>query len=194
MDVRQQVATIERSRRAKIEAAFMDPRQVRAFQMFCALGEERTLDKLAEVCKTQAPDISIHMLRRWSAQFKWADLVLQTDVQVSATIAERSLQKHVERVAKALKYLAALEDLFYNKVERGEVDVNLTEFITLLKAGSMLRGLATEHTETTETHQFKIDLSDDELRAALRQDVLKKRGLPVPRPLNTIDAHIESEG
>ncbi len=154
------------------------------FQMFYALGEGRTLDKFAEVCKTQAPDVSIHMLRRWSAQFKWADLVLQTDVQVSTAIAKRSLPNHVERAEKALKYLAALEDKFYDKVDRGEVDVNLMEFITVLKIGSMLRGLPTEAAETVHAHRFKIDLSDDELRAALRLDVLKKRGLPLPRSVN----------
>ena len=148
---------------------------------------------LAEVCKTQAPDVSIHMLRRWSAQFKWADLVLQTDVQVSKNIAERCLPNHVERVEKALKYLAALEDSFYNKVDRGEVDVNLMEFITLLKTGSMLRGLPTETGETLHAHRFELDLSDNELRAALRLDVLKKRGLPLPRSVNTIDAHVEDE-
>ena len=181
---RERVATIERTRRARIEASFMDPRQMSVFQMFYALGEGRTLDKLADVCKTQAPDVSIHMLRRWSAQFKWADLVLQTDVQVSAAIAERSLPSHVERTERAIKYLAALEDKFYDKVDRGEVDVNLMEFITVLKVGSMLRGLPTEAGETVHAHRFEIDLNDDELRAALRLDVLKKRGLPLPRSVN----------
>ena len=190
---RERVATIERTRRAKIEAAFMDPRQMSVFQTFYALGNERTLDKLAEVCKTQAPNVSIHMLRRWSAQFKWAGLVLQTDVQVSAAISERSFPNHVERVEKALKYLAALEDTFYNKVDRGEVDVSLMEFITVLKISSMLRGLPTEVGETVHAHRFEIDLSDDELRAALRLDVLKKRALPLPRSVNAVDVRVEEE-
>lgn len=164
---RAHLATIERARRAKIEAAFMDSRQMSVFQIYQALGEGRTLDKLAKICKRQAPDVSIHMLRRWSAQFKWSDLVLQTDFQASQWIAERSFPNHVERAEKALKYLAALEYAFYEKVDQGKVDVSLAGFATLLKTSSMLRSQATERAETTEKHRFEINLSDDELLCSL---------------------------
>lgn len=164
----------------EIERIFMNPLQERVFQMFVALGDERSIPKLHAACKHEGIEQAEITLKRWSQKFKWQDLAQHTDHQIAKAIAEHMLPDHIERTRKGLEYIEKMKEAFYAKVDAGKVDLSVMEFIALLKADQLLLGNPTDRNEHQHTVKVELNLSDDEMREAVRFAAARKRGLPIP--------------
>jgi hypothetical protein len=178
------------AREGMIESVFMTPEQRQVFEIFIGLGAERSLEKLittlatmAEVEGLKTPSGST--IKRWSSKFKWFELATRTDAEIVAGIAAGALPVHRERTAKALRYIEKMKDTFYKAVDAGTVEVDLPQFVLLLKTEALLLGDPTERREEVHTHKLagELQLTDTQLRAVLRLTAAKEFGLPVPETI-----------
>lgn len=158
----------------------MTAEQRRVFEMFVALGTDRSLAKLWEVVKESDIDISEASIKRWSSRFHFFDLATRTDQQIVDGIAEGALPIHRERVEKELKYINKLKDKFYEQVDAGKIDVTLSDFVTLLKTERLILGDPTERREEIKTTRLEheIVVSSGEVKEILRRSAAQEYGLP----------------
>jgi len=156
----------------------MNPLQQRVFEMFVAMGGERTVLKLLSLCKAQDIEVSEPTLKRWSTKFKWQELAQSTGEEVARQIAKTMLPDHIERTKNDLATIAKLKLQFEKDVQDGNVKVTLSEYIALIKTEQLLTGNPTDRSESNTTQTLKIELKDSDLAALLRKSEQNKRGLP----------------
>ena len=156
----------------------MNPLQQRVFEMFVAMGDERSLPKLLSLCKAQEIETSEPTLKRWSSKFKWQELAQHTGEEVARQIAKTMLPDHVARTKKDLETIGKLKAQFEKDVEDGNIQVTLTEYISLIKTEQLLTGNPTDRSENSTVQTLKIELKDSDLAALLRKSEQNKRGLP----------------
>lgn len=168
-------------REARIQQAFMDPIQQRVFQMFIHIGRERSLPKLLEACKSADVSVSEATLKRWSSKFKWTDLALRTDSEISNRIVDAAMPLHVNGMQRDLEIIDKLKETFYKNVDAGLITVNLADYVMLLKTQALITGDPTARTEHTETHKHSVtvQLTEEQLADMMRFDAAHKHSLPM---------------
>jgi len=175
------------AREGLIESVFMTGEQRRVFEIFVGLGSDRSLEKLIQTLSEveDIKQVSGSTIKRWSSKFKWFELATRTDQQIVEGIAESALPVHRARVAKDLQYIDKLKDKFYKAVDEGKVEVDLPQFVLLLKTEALLLGDPTERREEVHTHKLagELQLTDAQLHAVLRVTAAKEFGLPVPETI-----------
>jgi hypothetical protein len=181
---------------AQIEATFMDGTQRAVFEVFCGLGHERSLRKLQDTLTANGQSYSDSQLKRWSTKFKWFDLALRTDHAIGVAIEEKMVPVHTERISKALDSINTLKEKFYERVQKGEITVDLPDFINLIKVEALILGDPTERREEVHTthisHEFK-GLNPAQIAAITRIAAAQEYGLPpVEEPIN-VTPHDEDE-
>jgi hypothetical protein len=186
---------------AQVEIALseMDVDQQQVFQLFVGLGFSRTLQGLADVCKEHGyKGTSLSTLKRWSSDYSWQELAQVVGRNISKQIANEMLPVHAERTKKQLETLDLLEDRFMERVkldpaneltdeERARViDVNLNDFMALIKTRRLIMGDPTERRENVDTHIHKW--ADSDLDRAIDVIAEKQFGLPPSRNVTVIDS------
>lgn len=148
--------------------------------MFMGLGERRDLAQLLKVCHESGMKISYQTIKRYSSKFKWYELAQQTERALAEKIAAEMLPDHAEKIRRHLETINLLTGKFYEKVKRGEVDVDLEQFVVLVKTESMLTGGPKDNPAVNANINIDIGLDDAQLAAVLRLAEAKQRGLPPP--------------
>lgn len=153
----------------------MNAREAKAFKVYLGLGEKRSLTKLAEAL---GEGYSLHTVGLWCKRFKWVELIGTTNEEIQSEVKQYVTAGLANRVERALQFLEKLEEKFYKKVNKGEIDVGLDEFMQVLRARAMLTGMPVERTETTVTHKVQVDVADIAvLQQALRAQASRQLGL-----------------
>lgn len=168
----------EKQRRALMKGHGMMPHQRSIFEMYVALGDERSLQKLLNQCQEQKIDISMWELKRWSSDFGWADLALRTDMEIARSLAKQMLPEHTMSTKMRLQAIQRLEEKFYKMVENDEIKMDFERWVSLLGLKDRAMGVPGESIEHTHTHKFTFELNDEQLKTQMRLQSLNKHGLP----------------
>lgn len=181
-----------RIRRVQIDSARMNLRQRRIFEVYLAMGDERTLEKLYGYCRDEGIIASYRTLQRWSTEFAWQGLVQQIEEHLALELGRLLLPDHVERVRGDLMRIQRMKLKLYAKIDADEIDITIDDYIKLLKIEDMLTSKPLERPGSDEiTGKFKveIELTQEELAIALAISAKNKHRLPPPRLVNpSIDA------
>jgi hypothetical protein len=175
-------------------SALMDERQGRVFQIFVALGSDRSLPQLHKACHQAGIQVSEIMLKRWSAKFRWFDLALRTQAEISRRLANEMLPKQVEYCKRDLEIIQTLKGRFYTRVDldpsdpklteaqvRRAIDVDLQDFLRLLDAEKKIVGrLPTDPPPPgpVDEPEKKLPLADAMIARIIQTATEEKYGLP----------------
>jgi hypothetical protein len=166
------------------------------FERYIAMGSERSISKLIMLLEDEKIPHSKTSLERWSKKFSWDELAGDIESEIVRRMADRMLPLHEERLRKQLVAMDILKESFYRKVAEGKINVELDDFITILKTEMIIRGDPTER--ITSEHNVNVThnvvIPDNQLTDILRVVAAQQHGLPPPhkeREHVTIDAEVE---
>lgn len=174
----------QRTRSAAIDAARMNPRQRRVFELYYAMDEERSLEKLLIVCHEEFKIVvSLKTLARWSAEYGWQALIEEIDRRIVEKLAEKLMPLHEERIKLDMMAMQRMKLRFIERVNKDEVEVSLDDYLKILKAEDMIRrnpyGERTD--DETGNVRMTLDVPREVFNNALALSVASKHGLPPPR-------------
>jgi hypothetical protein len=115
----------------------VDTRQQKAFEKYLAMGENRSLSKLAE-----ETGISLRTLKRWSAKFGWSKLIEEREKPIVEQMAkdnDEALKMDLETTQRLRSALHILANQFIEQLESGKIKPrNVADFERLVKVQSMM--------------------------------------------------------
>jgi hypothetical protein len=169
-------------RRVQIDSAKMNPRQRHLFEMYLGMGDDRTIEKLYGWCRDNGVVASYQTLKNWSTKFAWQGLIEQIDQNIALELGRLLLPEHVERVRLDLRCFQRLKLDFQAKVEAGEVEITLDEYLKICKTEDMLTNKPLERKQDSDiTDRVTVEIEREDLAVAMAISAARKHGLPMPR-------------
>lgn len=137
----------------------MNEKQEKAFELYYSMGNQRSLDKLAQKIKVSAMTV-----RRWSEKYEWQRLIKERD----KSDAELLKEEVIEAKRLFLRAIAAGSRQVLSDIENGSQKVKVEDFIQWGSplgnfdigiadgVGTQPAGVNNEVTETTVTKVIKF--------------------------------------
>ena len=172
--------------------ASVTDRAVRAFEIYVALGEQRTLAKVSQLCAEQGQPIPIVTLKRWSSQYGWQKLVAEHTATVARQVFQRLGQTQAAERIDDLGVIRELKRRFTQRALLDPSDPTLTKAERQRAICPSIRDFALLLTLERQLSQAQIvsvdnpaqELPTPEDSAAIRElqaELLRERyGLPSP--------------
>jgi protein-arginine kinase len=149
-------------------AAILNQTQQKHYELWVALGDERSLRKLSERTGT-----SLTTLKKWSSRFKWNDLLRDRQAPIIRQIAEEAdgtLEKSIKQARTIVRIL--IED-YLEKVERKEIVLKTTaDLERLYRSLSLL-----VEQEKQEENRVKVRDNWSKLTDSIRASIESMGGL-----------------
>lgn len=140
-------------------------RHRRAFEIYYALGEKRTIAEVAR--RVGVNDSAVF---NWSAAFQWKKRVEERERLVGELLAEQVIEEEVQSRNDALKICRAVQLRYAEKLKLGKAIIEAGDFANVVKLELLLRGKATSRAE----HLLGGDVVDrliDALSAVIEREV-----------------------
>jgi len=120
------------------------PEQAKAYQMYYALGAERSYGRVAERL-----GVHVNTVKAWGARFGWGKRVEETDLLVTGDVVEVTARATVKAKEQSREINQILKDRFHEKVKKDEVEIRtIRDYIEIDKHDLLVRGEATERRES----------------------------------------------
>lgn len=162
------------------------PKSAHAFALYCEMGSERSLAKVAEKIYGK-PTVNLRQIEQWSSKYHWVDRAKAYDREQAALRQQRKQaeieamdQRHIV-ISKTLqvKMLKQIEELLQRERFGSQATVMALKYATDLERLAM--GTVTERTEqiiqTSSESAYEYDPETaDLIYAALRR--ISTRGAP----------------
>jgi len=131
------------------------PEQAQAFQVYYAMGSDRSYDKVG-----QALGKHINTIKKWSKKFGWQERIATTNGIVVSGMNESLVKKTLETKEQSKMISQMLRDNFQKDVEAGEIKVrSINDFVAIDKHDLLVRGEATERKEVRSV-EIKGEVKD----------------------------------
>ena len=147
--------------------------QLRAFQLWYAMGDGRTLTKVAALLKRKGSEV-----RSWHDRYGWKRRLAAMDSKVVALIDEKFADLYSEVKAVCQQGLFSLMGRALKDIDAGDLRIkDIKDLETVMKLDLLLKGEATERSESKKViHTLKQDLSKmsvEELQNVLDAEEVK---------------------
>jgi len=124
-----------------------------AFELYCRMGQRRSLRGLEEILKTGKGSVRV-----WSQKFKWAERVEKFDQDIKLLMSELTKEdiiaknkEHIEIIDEAIKQ-------WKDKLNAGEINLNMVQDIEkLLNIRAKLSGQEALTTENQNNIQVNVN-------------------------------------
>lgn len=169
----------------------MTPVQSQVFNMYAAIGPTRSIKALLALCTEDDMNITERMLRRWSDQFRWNEMVQQVNDDVVEKMSTALAPQMLDITNQQINALHTIQKRFIERLEIDPANPNLTDeeraraidpglrdFADAVKLERLLLGDPTERTEHVATSRVVAEISQPELQVMARELLARKYGLP----------------
>jgi len=148
--------------------------QLKAFQIWYALGEQR---KYSTVAKMMGLEKSI--ITAWSSRYNWKRRLAAMDSKVTALIDDKFADLYSEVKSICQQGLFTLMNTALEDIASGDLRIkDIKDLETVMKLDLLIKGEATERTESKAVvHNLKQDLtklSVEELQTVLEVEVVEE--------------------
>lgn len=117
--------------------------QSKAFQVYYAMGSERSYDKVASSLGKHR-----NTILKWGKRFRWQERIDETNALVTADMDKSLVKATIDTKEQSKMISQMLRDQFQEAVSSGDVKVrSVKEFVTIDKHDLLVRGEATERKE-----------------------------------------------
>lgn len=141
-------------------------RHRRAFQMYYDMGENRTLEELAE--QFENGKYSISTLQKWSSWFNWQDKIKELEYKADLEFVEATKELVIKKKIKLLRDIMDLIEVYKKKMLYAD-KVTAKDLEILVNLMLKLNGDATEITHVTAEN--KMTEEDKQTIEAFKQSV-----------------------
>lgn len=119
------------------------PEQAQAFQVYYAMGSERSYDKVAKKLNKHR-----NTILGWGKKFKWRERIDTTNSIVVSGMDESLAKATIDTKEQSKMISQMLRDQFQEAVAKGDITIrNVHDFVTVDKHDLLVRGEATERKE-----------------------------------------------
>ena len=129
-------------------------RQKKAFEYYYGLGDARTLQEVAKLCK-----MSESTVQKWSAAFNWNDRIKLKDLEIAKDLKKQSHDSVLDIKARLLKMVNVPVEDYLNKIDNGEIPVNIkssTDIERFIKLILLIYGEPSEIIKGSQSHEVNI--------------------------------------
>lgn len=126
------------------------------FEIYYALGDNRTHQKVAEIMNKSLPTV-----QGWSKKYNWTEKVKQRDYEILEKLRQKNTEMIIEDRTKYREIIKQAIEQFRQNLEQGKVNVrNITALEKLVKLDLLLTGQATEIQEVKNDVQITQEDKD----------------------------------
>ena len=135
-----------------------------AFEQYVALGETRSLSKLANRL-----GFSINAVKNWSARFHWQERIEERQREVSRVLANKTLRAEVDGRLRSQQLVQVALIQIAKQLAEGRIKATFSDLDKLLRLERFLEGLPESRQEVVATDLRGKTL--EELKVALRSEI-----------------------
>jgi ABC-type amino acid transport substrate-binding protein len=135
-----------------------------AFEQYLAMGETRSLSKLANRL-----GFSLNAIKNWSARFHWQERIEERQREVSRVLANKTLRAEVDGRLRSQQLVQVALIQIAKQLAEGRIKATFSDLDKLLRLERFLEGLPESRQEVVATDLRGKTL--EELKVALRSEI-----------------------
>jgi hypothetical protein len=140
------------------------PHQLRAFEHYYGLGEQRSYERVATEFAVASSTVKL-----WARSFGWQARIRERDLEIARDVAGRTMSEEVTRRERSLQIVHMAMVQLAKAIAEGDMRMTLSDLDKLIRLEAFLCD------EPESRHELMLtdlkDKSDRELRDMVRQEI-----------------------